>query len=336
MWKRCSGSIENARQQNAQQSPRASSQLAEARKELQEFQTPQALGRSAYDIERGRVAQAASNDPVITDTLRRLQQNLQAAADTASWRDRCPPGGAPQPTKPTCSPSWATCVATSNAPANSSRRRTAMAPATRVRVRPMPAKASVARPAANAASRASKARASSQDSSHGQGGSQQQQANNQQQRGQGGQNGNQAGGRGNQQVAGGGTAQWWRRRVGWRPQPAGGDGTWDGTDFARTQRLSAERLAEIRAQLANGVLTAADMDLLIDLEKRLQRGQVDPMSAEYQKMTTLVSQLELAALKAAQAKDNKKPTRTDDTVDDSRRYRDNVAEYYRRLGGGNE
>ncbi len=95
-----------------------------------------------------------------------------------------------------------------------------------------------------------------------------------------------------------------------------GDGSgWDGTDFARTQRLSAERLAEIRAQLANGVLTAADMDILIDLEKRLQRGQVDPMSAEYQKMTTLVSQLELAALKAAQAKDSKKPTRTDDIKD---------------------
>jgi hypothetical protein len=62
------------------------------------------------------------------------------------------------------------------------------------------------------------------------------------------------------------------------------------------------------------------------------------MSAEYQNMSRLVSQLELSALKAEQRadKDHNQPTRVDETVDDSRRYRDNVADYYRRLGGGND
>jgi hypothetical protein len=60
------------------------------------------------------------------------------------------------------------------------------------------------------------------------------------------------------------------------------------------------------------------------------------MSAEYQRMTLQLNQVELGALKAQQAKDPKKSTRTDDTVDDSRRYRDNVAEYYRKLGEGND
>ena len=49
----------------------------------------------------------------------------------------------------------------------------------------------------------------------------------------------------------------------------------------------------------------------------------------------LVNQLELAALNQAAKKDNK-PTRSADSVDDSRRYRDNVAEYYRKLGEAND
>ena len=102
-------------------------------------------------------------------------------------------------------------------------------------------------------------------------------------------------------------------------------------------QMSAERLAQLRAQLANGVLSAADRNLLEDLERRLRRGLADPMSAEYRNMTAAVNQLELAALKALQLeKGDSKSTHVDEAVDDSRQYRDNVAEYYRRLGGGND
>jgi hypothetical protein len=60
------------------------------------------------------------------------------------------------------------------------------------------------------------------------------------------------------------------------------------------------------------------------------------MSSEYQRMVGLVNQLELAALKAERAANADTSTRAADMVDDARRYRDNVAEYYRKLGGKND
>jgi hypothetical protein len=60
------------------------------------------------------------------------------------------------------------------------------------------------------------------------------------------------------------------------------------------------------------------------------------MSAEYPRMVTLLDQLELAALQAQRSLAKNSPTRANGTVDDSRRYRDNVAEYYRKLGGTND
>ncbi len=60
------------------------------------------------------------------------------------------------------------------------------------------------------------------------------------------------------------------------------------------------------------------------------------MSAEYQKMVALVNQVELAALKSERAGKSDESTRAPNVVDDSGRYRDNVADYYRRLGQTNE
>ena len=89
-------------------------------------------------------------------------------------------------------------------------------------------------------------------------------------------------------------------------------------------------------KLANGALAEADVRALRELTERLKRGAADPLSKEYPQMVSLLSQLELAALQAQNntAKDN--PARASGAVDDSRRYRDNVAEYYRRLGATND
>jgi hypothetical protein len=53
-------------------------------------------------------------------------------------------------------------------------------------------------------------------------------------------------------------------------------------------------------------------------------------------MVSLLSQLELAALQAQASSTKDNPARASGAVDDSRRYRDNVAEYYRRLGATND
>ncbi len=332
--------IDATRRENARAAPRASGQLAEARKELQDMDTAQALARSAYDVERGRTVQAASNDPVISDTLQRLQQNLATAADTAANESGARQQGARK-------------ADATDLLAELGDLRRALDRAREQQLAQNQSQSANGDPGARSADaregqagQAGGQRGQQGQAGQGQGGqgqrgdaqNQNQQASNQPGQ-QGGTNGNNAGGAGDQDMIGGGQR--------------GGGGTWSGgrrigsgvTPLNGTQRellrsqtqLSAGRLEQLRAQLANGVLTAPDTEALLDLERRLQRAPTDPLSGEYQKMTTLVNQLELAALKAQQVKDSgKKSTRTDDAVDDSRRYRDNVAEYYRRLGGGDE
>lgn len=60
----------------------------------------------------------------------------------------------------------------------------------------------------------------------------------------------------------------------------------------------------------------------------------DPMQNEYPRMLNIVNQLELAALKAKTKEAVTAPTRATATAQDTPEYRENVAEYYRRLGAG--
>jgi hypothetical protein len=331
--------IDAARRENAKESPRATSELAQARKELQDYDTAMALARSASDVERGRITQAASNDPVITDTLQRLQQRLATAADTASRES-----GARQQGRQ---------ADAADMLAELGNLRRAL---DRAREQAMAQNESGSGdPSANSpdAQEGQQGQAGGQQGQQGQqgrgqqgqGGQQQaqngqQRGNRQSQQGQGGQRGDAAGGRGDQEFAGNGSRQGGGFRANRETHLAGGAVVLSGTqrELLRDQmQMSAERLAQLRAQLASGVLDAADRDLLTRLESQLKRGGADPMSAEYQAMTQLVNQLELSALKSLQlTKDQSKSTHVDETVDDSRRYRDNVAEYYRRLGGGDE
>jgi hypothetical protein len=331
--------IDAARRENAEESPRATSQLAQARKDLQEqdYDAAMALARSASDVERGRIAEAASSDPVITDRLQRLQENLARAAETAAAES-----GARQRSRQ---------ADAGDLLAELGNLRRAL---DRAREQAMSQNQSGSGdPGANApdAREGQQGQAGGQQGEQGQGGQGQrgqdgqrgnQQASQQpdQPGQQGGEPGNAPGGRGNLEIGGLGNLQ----GGGFRPSQdlrlAGGAVVPNGSqrELLRNQtQMSAERLAQLRAQLANGVLSAADRDLLAELEKRLKRGLVDPMSDEYRNMTDVVSQLELAALKAQQLeKGDSKSTHVDEVVDDSRQYRDNVAEYYRRLGGGND
>ena len=92
---------------------------------------------------------------------------------------------------------------------------------------------------------------------------------------------------------------------------------------------------QLRGELRPGAIPDSEIAALKELAERMRRAGTDPMSAEYQKMVTLVNQIELAALKSAAGKAGES-TRAPNVVDDSGRYRDNVADYYRRLGQTNE
>lgn len=125
---------------------------------------------------------------------------------------------------------------------------------------------------------------------------------------------------------GGGPDRGWR---GEEPRNAGGVRDW--TAIGAETRASSERLADLRARFGRGRLPDADIEALRELAERLRRAGNDPMSNEYRRMMALVDQLELAALRAG-GDSAARITRGNARDDEPARYRENVAEYYRRLG----
>lgn len=123
----------------------------------------------------------------------------------------------------------------------------------------------------------------------------------------------QAGGQGGGQRDGGGL----ERGRGWN----GGDGS----------RIGA-RLRELGERLPTEALTEADRDALRELTQRLGRGGRDPMAGEYARMAALLNQVELAALRAAKP-GQAAGTRALPRGAQPPEHADDVAEYYRRLGG---
>jgi hypothetical protein len=153
-----------------------------------------------------------------------------------------------------------------------------------------------------------------------QGGQQAGQSGNQQAGGQqagGQQSGQQAGGRQ------GGGQQGGQRDGGGIDRGRG----WNGGDGARI----AGRLRELGERLPGEALSEADRDALRELAQRIARGGRDPMAGEYSRMTALLNQVELAALRAAKAT-QPAGTRAVPRGAQAADRADDVAEYYRRLG----
>jgi hypothetical protein len=256
-----------ARQQAAEGAPRATQQVEDAAKEVEESGLIPGLARSAREIERGRGAQAATREGLITEAMENLQRNLEQAASVAAGE--------------------------SGAQAGQGQGRGNAEPGDLL------AELGDLRRALQ------EAQAGGGRSDEGQGAGQAQTAGTQDGPGQG--------------------------RIG-RLAISG-----NGREPLRGEtRLSAQRLQQLREQLRNGAMAPADLSALQELSTRLRRTDGNPLAAERAKLLTLVYQLELAALRASRAADKNTPARAADVVDDSARYRDNVADYYRRLGSPNE
>jgi hypothetical protein len=314
--------IDTTRRQAQQDAPRASERLAQASQDLQEADTSGSLSRSARDIERGRGVQAATREAVIAESLQKLQQSLDQAAESAA------------------------------AESGSQRKQGREADAGDLLAELGDLRRALERArqqgVAQNQSGSGDAGTRSPNAQEGQAGQDGGKAGQQGQGGQGqaGQGGNQPGQQGGATGgADGGVGDF--GRIGGGRDGGGNGGRFIGGRVpllsggerqalrAQTQ-LSGQRLQQLREQLQNGTLAEADVTALNELSQRLRRTGADPMATEYQRMVTLVNQLELAALRSQQAKNEDKATRTADSVDDSRRYRDNVAEYYRRLGVPND
>jgi hypothetical protein len=259
--------MRGARQQAAEEAPRAAQQIENAAKEVEESGLIAGLARSAREIERGRGAQAATREGLITEAMENLQRNLEQAASVAA--------------------------AESGAQGGQGQGRGGAEPGDLL------AELGDLRRALQ------EAQSSGGQSGDGQGAGQAETA--------GTQDGPGRGRVGRLAITGNGR------------EPLRGE-----------TRLSAQRLQQLREQLRNGAMAPADLSALQELSTRLRRTDGNPLAAERAKLLTMVNQLELAALRATRASNKNTPARAADVVDDSARYRDNVADYYRRLGSPNE
>jgi hypothetical protein len=104
-------------------------------------------------------------------------------------------------------------------------------------------------------------------------------------------------------------------------------------EFREQAEEISRRLRDMLNRMPRNSLPPADISALRQLANQLRRSGKDPMESEYKNMTTLVDQLELAALSASEKNREDAATRTETPTADSPEYRETVAEYYRRLGG---
>lgn len=299
--------MQQTQSESRKRAPNASQQVGEAAKDLEESGTASRLARSALEIERGRGLQAATREGLITESLEQLQQKLDQAASVAATES-----GGNNPQQRRAEPEDLLAELGELRRAIERARQQGLAQAN---------------PGGDPG-------AQSPDASEGQGGQQ------------GGQTGQGQSGQGQASAAGGQAGE----RGGLNGGRDGGRGTaavWGGgiyggaprgalRDLRPDVRASGERLQLLRGQLRPGAISDAEIAALKELADRLRRAGGDPMSAEYQHMVALVNQLELAALKADKAAKTDASTRAAEVVDDSGRYRDNVADYYRRLGQSND
>jgi hypothetical protein len=141
----------------------------------------------------------------------------------------------------------------------------------------------------------------------------------------GSQRGQQSGGQGGGQRDGAGQRDGTGQRDGGGLERGRG---WNGGDGSRI----GARLRELGERLPAEALSEADRNALRELTQRLGRGGRDPMAGEYARMATLLDQVELAALRAAKP-GQAAGTRALPRGAQPPEHADDVAEYYRRLGG---
>jgi hypothetical protein len=132
----------------------------------------------------------------------------------------------------------------------------------------------------------------------------------------------------------GGTAGAQNGLSAWNPiAPVRGFNTLEGGrgSLARQTAEISQRIRDITNRMTGGELTAAEIEALRRNANQLRRLNGDPL-AESGQMMQVIDQIELTALNAAARAKGDSPAHATLPSPDSPRYREAVAEYYRRLG----
>ena len=150
-----------------------------------------------------------------------------------------------------------------------------------------------------------------------------------------GEPGSRQGGASERQSSRGGSAGAQNGLSAWNPIiPARGLNTLeDGRgSLARETNAISQRIRDITNRMSGGELTQAELDALRRQANQLRRLNGDPMAEQGEAMLRIIDQIELTALNAAVRARGGTPAHATLPSPDSPRYREAVAEYYRRLG----
>ena len=121
----------------------------------------------------------------------------------------------------------------------------------------------------------------------------------------------------------------------WNPiAPTRGFANLDDGRGSLTQQTAAisQRIRDLTNRMTGGELTQTELDALRRSANQLRRLNGDPMAQQGEAMLRLIDQIELTALNAAARAKGDAAAHTTLPSPDSPRYREAVAEYYRRLG----
>ncbi|MET0534826.1 MAG: hypothetical protein ABW171_11425 [Steroidobacter sp.] len=102
--------------------------------------------------------------------------------------------------------------------------------------------------------------------------------------------------------------------------------------LAQQTTAISQRIRDITNRMTGGELTQAELDALRRTANQLRRLNGDPLAKQGDVMMKLIDQIELTALQAAARAKGDTPAHATLPSPDSPRYREAVAEYYRRLG----
>ncbi|MDY6945423.1 MAG: hypothetical protein SXG53_06870 [Pseudomonadota bacterium] len=102
--------------------------------------------------------------------------------------------------------------------------------------------------------------------------------------------------------------------------------------LARQTTAISQRIRELTNRMTGGELTAAELDALRRQANQLRRLNGDPLAGQGEALLKVIDQIELTALNAAARARGDDPAHATLPSPDSPRYREAVAEYYRRLG----
>ena len=122
----------------------------------------------------------------------------------------------------------------------------------------------------------------------------------------------------------------------WRGPRAVGVGPLEPVDTERFRREAsnvAERVRDLADRMRTADLSAAEVNALRRMAHELRSLAGDPMASQAQAMARLIDQIELATLNAATKIRDAQPAHTAASTAEETKYREAVAEYYRRLGG---